>query len=448
MRTLFDPTLAILGLALWTNYACGATYYVSPNGDDAAAGTIDAPFATLGRAQVAAEPGDRTLIRGGTYRIAESQIARTDRLRAHVIELNKSGRKGAPIEYWAYPGETPVFDFSDVKPARRRVHAFSVSGSWIHLRGIEVVGVQVTIDAHTQSIGFANDGSHNVFERLSIHDGHAIGIYSVRGSDNLFLNCDAYRNHDPVSEGGRGGNVDGFGCHPPKGSVGNVFRGCRAWFNSDDGFDCISAHEAVTFENCWAFWNGYAPDFRPLADGNGFKAGGYASLAADRLPDPIPRHVVKFCVAVRNKNSGFYANHHVGRCDWIHDTAFGNGANFNLLSRLSDNATDVPGYDHVLRNNLSFRSRRLVTNLDEAKSDVAHNAFGGEFDASDADFVSLDENQLANPRSQEGALPEMTFLHLAAESDLIDRGLDLGSPFQGMAPDLGAFESESRSNPR
>lgn len=446
MRNLLVAALTMLGSALAENGAWGATYYVAPNGDDAAAGTIEAPFATLQRAQQAAQPGDTTLIRGGTYRMSESLVARQDRGRAHVIELNKSGAEGARIRYWAYPAETPVFDFSDVKPPRRRVHAFSVSGSWIHLKGIEVVGVQVTIESHTQSIGVANDGSHNLFDRLSIHDGHAIGIYSLRGSDNLFLNCDAYRNHDPVSEGGRGGNVDGFGCHPPKGSTGNVFRGCRAWFNSDDGFDCINAHEAVTFENCWAFWNGYSPDFRPLADGNGFKAGGYASLAADRLPQPVPRHVVSFCVAVRNKNSGFYANHHVGGCDWINDTACGNGGNFNLLSRLADNVTDVPGYGHFLRNNLSFRSRRHVTNLDEAESDAAHNTFDGQFDVSDADFQSLDESQLTRPRTADGALPEMTFLHLSAESDLVDGGADLGLPFQGAAPDLGAFEAGKRTN--
>jgi hypothetical protein len=138
------------------------------------------------------------------------------------------------------------------------VDAFFVGASWIHIRGLEVVGVQVTIKRHTQSIGFENAGSHNVYERLTVHDGQAIGFYLSRGSDNLFLNCDAYRNHDTTSEDGRGGNVDGFGGHPPRGGTGNVFRGCRAWLNSDDGFDCISAREPVVFEHCWAYRNGYS----------------------------------------------------------------------------------------------------------------------------------------------------------------------------------------------
>ena len=51
--------------------------------------------------------------------------------------------------------------------------------------------------------------------------------------------------------------------------MNHVFRSCRAWFNSDDGFDCINSAEVLTIENCWAFYNGYTPDFTPLADGNG-----------------------------------------------------------------------------------------------------------------------------------------------------------------------------------
>ena len=65
---------------------------------------------------------------------------------------------------------------------------------------------------------------------------------------------------------------NGFGFHGPRGSVGNVFRGCRAWFNSDDGFDFINSGEAAVAEDCWAFYNGFSPRFEPLADGNGFKA--------------------------------------------------------------------------------------------------------------------------------------------------------------------------------
>ncbi len=424
--------------SVWAN-----EFYVAIDGDDSHEGTIDHPLASIMQAQRMVAPGDTVYIRGGTYRMTESQIASKRRIWANVIELDRSGDIDKRIRYWAYNDEVPVFDFSEIKPRGMRVNAFAVTGSWIHLKGIEVIGVQVTILSHTQSICFANDGNDNIFENLRMHDGQAIGIYSVRGSDNLFLNCDAYRNHDPVSEGGRGGNVDGFGCHPTRGSTGNVFRGCRAWFNSDDGFDCISASESVTFENCWAFWNGYSPSFERRADGNGFKIGGYASLSASRLPQPIPRHVVRNCVAVRNKNNGFYGNHHIGGSDWLHNTSFRNGVNFNMLSRLSDNVTDVPGYDHVLRNNLSFDSRRHLINLDPMKSDSAGNSWASEITLSESDFQSLDEDQLLLSRQSDGELPLLTFLHLNPQSRLVDAGVANGLPFVGKAPDIGAFEIES-----
>jgi hypothetical protein len=275
-----------------------AEVYVAPVGRDDNPGTLEKPFATVQRAQTAAAPGDTVLIRGGTYRMTEAQITRTQGIFARVTVLDRSGEPGKPITYRAYQDERPVFDLSAVKPAGKRVTAFYVSGSWLHLVGLDVTGVQVTIKTHTQSICFESQGSNNVFERLSMHDGQAIGLYHVRGKDNLFLNCDAWNNWDRTSEDGKGGNVDGFGCHPPRGSTGNVFRGCRAWFNSDDGYDCINSHEPVVFENCWAMYNGLSPARERLADGNGFKAGGYGSRPAAQVSNPVPQHVVRFCVAV------------------------------------------------------------------------------------------------------------------------------------------------------
>jgi len=427
-------------LLLWPLTAAAASYFVATDGQDANVGSIEKPFATIQRAQQAAAPGDTVFIRGGTYRMQEAQIAQKKGIFALAILLDKSGAPDKRINYWAYRDEKPVFDFAAVKPADLRVHAFAVSGSWIHLRGLEVVGVQVTIKTHTQSICFENNGSHNIYERLSMHDGQAIGIYSVRGSDNLFLNCDAYNNWDFTSEDGKGGNTDGFGCHPHKGDTGNVFRGCRAWFNSDDGYDCIGAAESVTFENCWAFYNGYSTKFEKLCDGNGFKAGGYGSTPVERLPKPMPRHTVRFCLAVRNKSSGFYSNHHIGGSDWFNNTAFRNGANFNMLCRLEDNVTDVPGYGHKLRNNLSYSSRSLIGQLDTVKSDAANNSFTMDLKLSDSDFVSLDEAQLLLPRQPNGDLPKIDFLRPAAGSSVIDRGEDIGFPFRGVKPDLGAFE--------
>jgi hypothetical protein len=403
--------LRFFSIYVFTATLSAAEYFVAPTGNDEAPGTLEKPFATVQRAQTAAAHGDTVWIRGGTYTMTEKQIASKKGIFTHVTHLTKSGTKDKPIRYFAYKDEKPVFDFSSVKPEGCRVTAFYANASWIHLKGIEVTGVQVTMKGHTQSIGFENDGSNNVYERLTVRDGQAIGIYSVRGSNNLFLNCDAYNNHDFTSENGKGGNVDGFGCHPPKGSTGNVFRGCRAWYNSDDGYDCIGAFESVTFENCWALYSGTNAKKERLGDGNGFKAGGYGSLAANRLPNPIPRHVVKNCVAVGNRASGFYANHHPGGSDWFNNSAFRNGANFNMLARLNDNTTDVDGTGHVLKNNLSYKSKTDLTRCDTAKCTLEGNSFTLGLKLTDSDFEGLDEAELLKPRQADGSLPAVKFLH-------------------------------------
>jgi hypothetical protein len=436
------PFLA--GIFLLAPLAHAAEFHVATDGKDGNSGTPAAPFATVQRAEKAAGPGDTVFIHGGTYRMTGAQIARTRRDRCQVTLLTKSGAPGKPIRYFAFPGEHPEFDLSAVKPRGLRVTAFHVEASWLHLKGISVTGVQVTVTGHTQSICFDNQGDHNIYEQLRMHDGQAIGFWLGKGSENLVLNCDAYRNHDHTSENRKGGNVDGFGFHVPKGSVGNIFRGCRAWFNSDDGFDLISTGEALLIENCWAFYNGFDPDFKSLGDGNGFKLGGYGSRPKESLPTPIPRHVIRRSLAVRNRASGFYANHQPGGIDMIHNTALLNGSNFNLLNRDPGNSRDVPGYGHVLKNNLGYKGRTEVSNIDTAACTLAANSFGMDLDLSDKDFESLDQNELVAARQPNGDLPAVPFMKLTADSKAIDRGVDTGLPFTGAAPDLGAFESGGR----
>jgi hypothetical protein len=398
----------LLALLLVIASSPAAEYFVAPTGDDAADGSQARPLASLMKAQSLARPGDTVWLRGGTHKAPADRIARRHRAWAYVNYFDKSGAEGAPITYAAYRDEKPVFDFSDVRPADVRINAFQVNGSWLRFKGFEVVGVQVNFKRHGQSCNIENRGSHNVFERLSLHDGQAIGIYALEGSHNLILNCDAYRNHDRTSEDGRGGNVDGFGCHPAKGAVDNVFRGCRAWFNSDDGYDCISAHESVVFENCWAMYNGYSSKFKPLGDGNGFKAGGYGAVSSDWLPEKTPRHTVRDSLAVRNRANGFYANHHLVGGVWSRNSSFQNASDYNLRMRTADNATEIPGFGHEFAGNLGFRSKRQISELDLAKNAPPEGAF--YFAKSSGEFLSLDESQLTAPRQPDGSLPKLTFL--------------------------------------
>jgi len=421
--------------------------YVAPYGNDSNPGTIDKPLESLQKAQELVNPGDTVFIRGGLYKIRSNQISKVvSNLFACITYLDKSGTEGNTIKYWAYPGETPIFDFSDVKPANQRVVGIYVIGNYIHLKGLEMTGVQVTITGHTESYCIYSRGNHNIFENISMHDNVGTGLRHYKGGYNLFLNCDAYKNWDNVSEDKLGSNTDGFGCHPDAGGKGNVFKGCRAWFNSDDGFDIIRSDESVVFDSCWSFYNGYSTSFEKLGDGNGFKAGGYAYDTADKIPNPVPKHVIKFCIAVGNKANGFHSNHHLNGNEWYNNTAYQNDINFNMVNRESPQVDNIwfNGYDHILINNLSYKPVNLHTAyIDNTKNTLSHNSFDSALNISDNDFISLDVSQLTAPRKPDGSLPDINFMRPSKNSSLIDAGLDIGFNFTGKAPEIGALESQN-----
>src|SRR5262249_15122423 len=152
----------------------------------------------------------------------------------------------------------------------------------------------------------------------------------------------------------------GFGCHPNRaGDTGNVFRGCRAWWNTDDGWDFINAAEACTVEHSWAWYNGYKPDAlnngQPVSlssgNGNGFKGGGYGLPPAD-VPAKVPQHALRSNLALFNKAAGFYANHSPNSPIFYNNTGYKNSVNFNLLGVGSDGSTEISV--GLLRNNLAF----------------------------------------------------------------------------------------------
>ncbi len=435
IRKVSSLLLLTLGQTV-TGFA--AIFYVGTNGVDTNPGNSNSPFATLTKAQAAAAPGDTVYLRGGTYFLNNSHLTTTNSAWAIVNNLTKSG-----ISYVAYPGERPMFDFSDVQPSGWRVTAFYVTGSDCVFKGFDVVGVQIILTGNNQQSECfrVNGGNRNRFEQLAMHDGMGIGWYLTSGQSNLVLNCDAYNNRglDSFSLG----NIDGFGSHPSSASgTGNVFRGCRAWFNSDDGFDLINSKPAATIENCWAFYNGFFTNFTSsTGDGNGFKAGGYGVNGSTTPPTPAPRHVTRFCLAVRNRANGFYANHHTGGLDWFNNTAYRNGGNYNMLCNLdaTTNANDVPGFNHVLKNNLGYKGGSEVSNLGPI-NDTNFNYFTLPVTVATNDFMSLDESLLTAPRRADGSLPYLAFAQLVSGSDLVNAGTNAGFAFAGSAPDLGAFE--------
>ena len=429
-----------------------ASWYVATNGLDSNSGTISSPFATVMKAQTAAHSNDVVWLRGGTYYPTNISLYATSANNPWNV-VNYMTNNG--VTYQAYSNELPVFDFSKVyfDPPTNRVTAFLINTTNCVFRGFDVVGVPIiytNTSKPPQSECFrVNFGRNNLFDRLRMHDGHGIGMYITDGISNLVLNCDAFDNDgvDSYSQG----NVDGFGCHVTSANdVGNEFYGCRSWYNSDDGYDLINCKAKAVIDHCWSFYNGYFTNGTATGgNANGFKCGGYG-VSGGSYPIPPPRHRVMFCLSVGNGANGFYANFHPNGLDFINDTAIknapGGGGNgdFNMVCIITNTSRSyqIPGTNHFMRNNIGLA--RTDTNsviwLDTNWCDVAYNFFTLPVTVASNDFMTLDESLLTAPRKADGSLPYIALAQLVHDSDLVDAGTNVGYPFTGNAPDLGAFE--------
>jgi hypothetical protein len=144
-------------------------------------------------------------------------------------------------------------------------------------------------------------------------------------------------------------------------------------------------------------------------------------------------------LAFGNQAHGIDQNNNTAGQTVDHCTAWANGAkNFNL----NHNSTNAPMTGvHVVRNNLSiaggssdaFGNGTRATNNSWQVLSPAANA---------SDVLSMDSGLALAPRQADGSLPVVPFLRPVSGGRLVDRGVDLGEPFAGIAPDLGAFESE------
>ena len=407
--------------------AIAADYYVAPTGSDSATGSLAAPFKSLQKGHDVAVAGDTVWLRGGTYKPTAQ------------IKLSKSGQSDTQrIKFFAYQSEVPVIDFSGYVSTNPAVDtpALLVTGNWLHLKGLEIAHVPVGASgAHSISTVRSEGASNNTFELLNIHDGFGPGLFISKGTGgNLLLNCDSHDNYDKDGSQGDGQNADGFGVHYQTTGPSTIVRGCRAWLNSDDGYDLISQEVPVRIEGSWAVQNGFSDGGagKPSSgNGNGFKAGSSETGI---------RHILQNNVAWKNRAAGFYANHSTGGNTWLNNTSYMNAVQYNLLaSPAGDPNTTITlsgALAHKMRNNVGFPNK----NTNMTGVDSASNTWDLNIAEASTDFVSTSDTGFDGPRQADGSMPALGFLKLRAGSPLIDKGTDVGLPYVGAAPDLGADE--------
>ncbi len=234
--------------------------YVSPTGASSNAGTIDSPL-DIYTATKYALPGQPIFLRGGTYYLTSGlSIARGNDGTANNYKVLAS-----------YPGERAVLNFS------MATGGFVLTGSYWKVNGIDV----------TQTIGnvkgFNIQGSYNIIDNVKTYKNGDTGLqisgvstdpYSKWPAHNQIINCTSYDNRDPADN-----NADGFAAKLTVGP-GNIFKGCLAYNNADDGWDLFGGY-GMTEQSATVIEDSVAWGTRTLTDGtvtkgdgNGFKMGG------------------------------------------------------------------------------------------------------------------------------------------------------------------------------
>lgn len=285
-----------------------------------------------------AYPGQTLILMEGTYKLEQTL----------KIQRGMNGTADNPIKLIADPEAKtrPVLDFLGLSAGI--VHG----GNYWYFYGFDV-----TRSANMQK-GFQVSGSYNVLDQIHTYENGNTGIQLSRlsGSDlfedwpahNLVLNCTSYRNHDAGFE-----DADGFAAKLTVGE-GNVFDGCIAYNNADDGWDLYAKVEtgpigSVTIRNCVAYENGFVPGIDGQGNGNGFKMGG------DSLTG---YHVLENSIAFNNLMKGIDSN----SCPDIivrNSISFNNGS-YNVAFYTNSSAnTDFTGNGII-----SFRTE----NLDQAEN--------------------------------------------------------------------------------
>ena len=476
-----------------------AAIYVATNGSDENPGTEQAPLLTIHKAVELVQPGDTVWVKGGTYVISE---------RIKIPQKATSAKQRCYL--WALPGEEVIIDGSAMHHTTqaefkmgRCIYVNHLANYW-HFKGLTL--------CNAEDNGMKVEGSYNIIENCVFHGnndtGLQIGMYKdfsieetkelpagepkfnpgyqfCRG--NVVINCDSYENYDSRTYNGTddGGDADGFACKLFPGP-GTEFRNCRAWTNSDDGWDLYMVYHPVLIDHCWTYHNGYSPEGEAVGNGNGFKLGGGGSSGGAAFDQSVGAHVVMNCVSFGNLHKGVDQNNAYEGMYILNCLSFNNEYNYRFPTVFKYGGMYVRnciGFGATQKNheflsedkegsqvpNTDYNS---WTTLDGCSPYKEGTKVGKEKPMTQdysAQFKSLSVADFRAARQADGSLPDNDFARLVDGTLMKDLGDsivafeperfmtageasaaglelavidDITIPFNDLRPDFGAFETD------
>lgn len=450
---LINAFLSVSAISMATNYyaAPGAT------GDGM---SINTPGDLNKLASKTIQGGDSLFLMDGVYYVTATVDVKT-----------AAGTADKMTFVGAYPGAHPVIDgYKMTYNNNGQSNCVRTRVNYVHLRGIEA--------RYAGFKGFYICGSYNKVENCVAHHCVDTGIQMKNAVGCTIINCDSYMNFDYQNGGTSspdfGGNADGF-CDKQFSGEGNTYINCRAWSNSDDGWDlykrltslpivlinCITYNQApeyydftgnprletdkawfdsvegktmTTSKNHTDTW--YRTHYYNNGNKNGFKIGG-AGVATD---------VVMYrCLSIANTVKGFDQNYTQGDVKLYNCSAYDNKNNYHFGTadmRSLDIRNSISYYSHAADENpKSEWWKDIITTGNYTHSSNSWDMPG--MAPADADFASLESASCISGRDDKGNFNVPTMC-LVKGSKFIDAGEVIAGydDYKGNKPDLGWKEFE------
>ena len=396
-----DMEVNSLDLQLLTNYILNPptpenTYYIAANGSDSNDGSMEHPWRTVSHAWRNSGGGDTVLMREGTY------------TESFTLSSGSQGR-GVAGQMWtlkSYPGEQAKFTNATL----------IVNANYVRIRGLvlEGVGQDCNIDV----------GDSGVPDHVEI-------------LDNIFTGSQSER---VVSFTGTNGLVQGNTVNITSGSVSHAFYIKHGDGNTIRGNYITGMYKYGIQIYDEDKYSQYTASIRNiLVENNTIVASktrsGIVISGGDGSKPAIDVEgiVIRNNLFLNNTENAILVAYEgrIRNISIYNNVLYGNDIGIEI------SAGDVDGVS--IKNNIFLSNRHAQTDISSRINNLAisHNLY---YQPASVGSGANDDNPVYEDPMFVDALGGD--FHLQDNSPAIDAGVDVGLPYNGVAPDLGAFETE------
>ncbi|MCL2086703.1 MAG: right-handed parallel beta-helix repeat-containing protein [Oscillospiraceae bacterium] len=284
--------------------------YAAPNGTAQGEGTKAEPLSiTAALSRATDTPGITILLLDGTYVIANANPG---------LRITTSGTENRYKTLKAAHGANVKLDFSALSNGNR---GLQLNGSYWYIAGIEFY--------NAGNNGLRIEGHYNVVEHCVFNANRNTGLHIGGGAEtvpaswprhNYIINCTSFDSIDPRLE-----DADGFAAKLQAGD-GNVFDGCIAYNNIDDGWDFYARATngpigIQTIQNSICAWSGDTTDKQVEKSGGTTEGGGF-KLGGEAQPTP---HKVYNTLSFENGQHNYTDNNNPGELTVKYATSIDGG---------------------------------------------------------------------------------------------------------------------------